>query len=306
MPVPGYQSFMLPLMRCALEAPEVKVYSSVEKIADALGLTEQDRKELLPKKGKTLVYDRTHWAKTYLVKAGLLDSVRRGYVAITPAGKALLAQNPENIDLKTLQKYEAFNHWYGGSKPEKEDDLNQKKLEEASPEERIERAHFELEAQLKKDLLEKLYDTASEPDRFERIIVDLLIAMGYGGGRVEAGRALGKTGDGGVDGEISEDELGLDVIYIQAKCHNPDSTIGRPEIQSFVGSLEGKKANKGVFVTTANFAKTSEEYVKQIQKSVVLIDGKRLTELMLRRNVGVRIKEKYELKSLDEDYFDDI
>lgn len=205
--------------------------------------------------------------------------------------------------MKTLEQFKEYRDWRAIQiKTQEQDDLTELN-EVASPEERIEKAYSELNAQLKADILESFYIVS--PSTFELIIIDLLIAMGYGGGRSEMGQALGKTNDGGVDGVIKEDELGLDVVYIQAKKYRLDSSIGRPDIQSFVGSLEGNNATKGVFVTTGCFAKTVEDYVSRIHKRIVLIDGNKLAELMIRNNVGVRNKEIFELKTLDEDYFID-
>jgi restriction system protein len=304
MAVPDYQSLMLPLLQCASEGKEVKTADCVNAIANKLKLSEADIEELLPSGKQTLISNRTFWAKSYLTKAGLLESTRRGYIKITSRGLSVLDKNPRRIDNETLSQFPEFLSWQEKSRSSLGNDNIKKTDDEqgiASPEEKMEQAYATLKAQLKAEILESLYSVS--PSMFERIIIDLLIAMGYGGGRLEMGKALGKTGDGGVDGVIKEDELGLDVVYIQAKKYKPDSSIGRPDIQAFVGSLEGFNATKGVFVTTSSFANTVHEYVQKIHKRIVLIDGNDLAELMIRHNVGVRIKDVYDLKKLDEDYF---
>lgn len=302
MTVPNYQTIMKPLLECSNELGEVRTSNCVDIIAKKLNLSQEDREELLPSGKQTILANRTHWARTYMSKAGLIEPTKRGYFKITDRGQKVLQEHSiVNNDL--LKKFDEFNQWQelssSNGNGDSSDTINSD--EDLSPEEKIEQANTIIETQLKTDILQNLYDVT--PTMFERIIVDLLISMGYGGGRAEMGKALGQTNDGGVDGVIKEDELGLDVVYIQAKKYKLDSTIGRPDIQSFVGSLEGFNATKGVFVTTGSFANTVEEYISRIHKRIVLIDGKRLASLMIRSNVGVRVKNTYELKSLDEDYF---
>lgn len=305
MAVPDYQTLMLPLLECAASGDEVRTSDCVFVIAKKMSLTDAEIEELLPSGKQTLLSNRTYWARTYLGKAGLLVPTRRGHFKITPRGADLLNSNIKRIDNQLLNKFPEFKEWQESSRTvlgniNKASDV-ETETDASSPEENMERAYAALRAQLKADVLESLYSVS--PSMFERIIVDLLIAMGYGGGRLEMGKALGKTGDGGVDGVIKEDQLGLDVVYIQAKRYKFDSTIGRPEIQAFVGSLEGFNATKGVFVTTSSFSSTAKEYVGKIHKRIVLIDGSDLSELMIRHNVGVRTKDVYEMKKLDEDYF---
>lgn len=303
MTVPDFQSLMRPLLECAQDGREVRTSDCVEVIADKLELSQEDREEMLPSGRQLLLMNRVHWARTYLGKAGAIEATKRGHFKLTERGHDLIKNGPEKITRQTLQNYDEFNAWNDlepilQNKTYKSEGFD---YQEASPEERIEKAYAELNSQLKAEILQNLYEVT--PSTFEQIIVDLLIAMGYGGGRTEMGRALGKTNDGGVDGVIKEDELGLDVVYIQAKKYKLDTSISRPDIQSFVGSLEGFNATKGVFVTTGNFANTVEEYVSRIHKRIVLIDGTKLASLMIRHNVGVRVKNSYELKYLDEDYF---
>ena len=305
MPVPDFQTIMRPLLECGKKGEEVKTSECIELLATHFNLTAEEIDEMLPSGRQPLFFNRVHWARTYLGKAKLIESTRRGYFKITNIGLDVLKTGPERITINYLKNFEGYREWVDdytsneGDTDRKDSDLSSDN--NISPEERIEKSHVFLDEQLKKDILQNLYEVT--PSMFERIIVDLLIAMGYGGGRAEMGRALGQTNDGGVDGVIKEDELGLDVIYIQAKKYDLESSIGRPAIQSFVGSLEGFNATKGVFVTTGSFASTVKEYVEKIHKKIVLIDGKRLATLMIRHNVGVRIKNTYELKTLDEDYF---
>lgn len=304
MAIPDYQSLMRPLLECGKDGNEVRTSECVDTIADKLGLSQEDREELLPSGRQPLLFNRIHWARTYLGKAGAVESTKRGYFRLTDRGFELLNNGPERITNDTLSKFAEFNKWREANNENKEKPTPSKDNDsDASPEEMIEKAHQSINAQLETEILESLYSVT--PTMFEHIIVDLLISMGYGGGRAEMGKALGQTNDGGVDGVIKEDELGLDVVYMQAKKHKLDSTISRPDIQSFVGSLEGFNATKGVFVTTGNFASTVEEYVSRIHKRIVLINGKKLAQLMIKHGVGVRTKNTYELKYIDEDYFVD-
>lgn len=304
MAVPDFQTLMRPLLKFGEGGVEIRTSDCVDDIACQFNLTNDEKEEMLPSGRQPLLLNRIHWARTYLGKAQVITSPRRGYFKITPRGLDLLKNGPDRITIKTLEQYSEFLEWrdvQSGNENKSNKPLINDDSQDKSSEEKLEEAHLELNSQLKADILQNLYDVS--PAMFEKIIVDLLIAMGYGGGRAEMGKALGKTGDGGVDGIIKEDELGLDVVYIQAKKHKIDSSISRPDIQSFAGSLEGFNATKGVFVTTAKFANTVEEYVNRIHKRIVLIDGSRLASLMIRHGVGVRVKNVYELKDLDEDYF---
>jgi restriction system protein len=240
-------------------------------------------------------------------KAGLIDSPKRGLFVASAAGKALLATQPERIDVETLKTFPAFKEFYGQSgtevKPDQVDAAVAAKNSDATPEEQIDAAHAVVTAALKADLLQRVLEQS--PAFFERLIVELLVAMGYGGSHEDAARQLGKSGDGGIDGIIDEDRLGLDRIYVQAKRYATTSSVGRPEVQGFVGSLVGLGANKGVFVTTAGFSKQAVDYARGLQQRVILIDGFRLTELMTEFGVGVRTTRVIEVKRLDEDFFAD-
>jgi restriction system protein len=247
MTLPDYQKLMLPLLKCASNGDEVKTSNCVEVIANDLGISNEEKEQLLPSGKQTILSNRTNWAKSYMTKAGLIEPTKRGFFRITPRGNDLLSERPLNIDNKLLYRYPEFKAWKDFSLDTEENDNQFDHISTnegtASPEEKIEEAFSLLNKQLKADILETLYSVS--PAMFEKIIVELLIAMGYGGGRLEMGKALGRSGDGGVDGVIKEDELGLDVVYIQAKKHSLDAKIGRPDVQAFVGSLEGFNATKG-------------------------------------------------------------
>jgi restriction system protein len=304
MAIPDYQALMLPLLIVAAEQ-ETRVPLAAELIADKLGLTEQERDEILPSGKQRLLHNRVHWAKFYMSKAGLISSPKRGLFVATDSGRALLAQNPSRIDVDTLKKYPAFGDFYG--KANVSQNLGQTETagnvtaSGATPEEQIDAASSLLTSALKADLVSRVIDQS--PAFFERLIVELLVAMGYGGSHEDAARRLGKSGDGGIDGIVDEDRLGLDRIYVQAKRYAPTSSVGRPEIQGFVGSLVGLGATKGVFVTTSSFSKHAQDYARGLQQRVVLIDGERLSELMIEFDVGVRRYRSVEVKRVDEDFF---
>lgn len=307
MAIPDYQTLMLPVLTIAAEG-ETRVPLAANKIADRLGLTEDEREEMLPSGKQRLLHNRVHWAKFYLTKAGLIDSPRRGVFVISPAGKHLLASNPGRIDVDTLKRIPMFADYYSqysGSSSGREaaEVLAVSSTSDATPEEQIDAAHTVITAALKADLLQRILDQS--PFFFERLIVDLLVAMGYGGSHEDAARQLGKSGDGGIDGVIDEDRLGLDRIYVQAKRYAVGSSVGRPEVQGFVGSLVGRGASKGVFVTTSAFSKQAIDYARGLQQRVILIDGPQFTELMIEFGVGVRTSRAIEVKRVDEDFFAD-
>lgn len=306
MAIPDYQTLMLPVLTVAAEN-EMRVATAAARIADRLGLSEAEREELLPSGKQRLLHNRIHWAKFYLAKAGLIDNSRRGVFVATQAGRDLLASKPARIDVALLKTYPAFNAFYarseGGDTIDRASAVEPAVPSETTPEEQIDAAHSVLTSALKADLLERIFDQS--PSFFERLIVDLLVAMGYGGSHEDAARQLGRSGDGGIDGIIDEDRLGLDRIYVQAKRYAEGSSVGRPEIQAFVGSLVGRSATKGVFVTTARFSSQAREYARALQQRIILIDGDRLGELMVEFNVGVRVSRVVEVKKIDEDFFSD-
>jgi restriction system protein len=306
MPIPDYQNLMLPVLKVAAEG-EQRVAAVVDRIADQLGISEEERNALLPSGRQRVLHNRIHWAKFYLTKAGLIAAPQRGRFVVTEAGKELLATKPERIDVALLLKQPTFREFYKNERGAEADPSSSirtngfAKPEATTPQEQIERAHEALQASLRADLLDRT--NKNSPDFFERLILDLLISMGYGGSYKTAATQLGRSGDGGVDGMINEDRLGLDRLYIQAKRYAPGNVIGRPDVQAFVGSLVGRGATKGVFVTTSAFSGQAQDYVKHLQQRVVLVDGSSLADLMIEHGIGVRTNRAVELKQLDEDYF---
>ncbi|MGO4111952.1 restriction endonuclease [Rhizobium ruizarguesonis] len=305
--IPDYQTLMLPVLRLAAEG-ETRVAEVAERIADDLGLTLEERDELLPSGRQRLLHNRIHWAKFYMSKAGLIASPARGRFVATKKGKALLSAAPERIDVALLMHEPEFREFYrneGGATEEKNIAVRPSEATPAAttPEEQIDAAHAALAAALRDDLLERIL--ANSPTFFEQLIVDLLVAMGYGGSHKDAAAQLGRTGDGGVDGIVNEDRLGLDRIYVQAKRYVPGNPVGRPDVNGFVGSLVGLGATKGVFVTTSTFSQPARDYVKHLAQRVILIDGRELADLMIEHGVGVRGYRTVEFKRLDEDFFSD-
>lgn len=302
MRIPDYQALMLPVLRLA-SLGETRVPDAAEKIADQLGLNVAEREEMLPSGRQRLLHNRIHWAKFYMSKAGLIELPSRGRFVASQVGRDLLLSNPKRINVEILKKYPEFRTFYeGGSvgspKRDRDDALPGTT---ATPEEQIDAAHSALDGALKAELLQRIL--SQSPAFFELVIVDLLVAMGYGGSHDRAARRIGATGDGGVDGVIDEDRLGLDRIYVQAKRYAPHAAVGRPEIQAFVGSLVGFGASKGVFVTTSSFSLPATDFVKHLPQRIVLIDGDRLGDLLIEHNVGVRVSRTVEVKRLDEDFF---
>ena len=302
MTIPDYQALMLPVLRIAAIG-ETRVPDAADAIADELGLSEADREQLLPSGRQRLLYNRVHWAKTYLAKAGLIDMPARGRFVASEEGKALLDTNPAAINLDTLKRYPSFVAFYSAARSGEAAETPAVAVPEsaATPEEQIEAAQDVLRAELKAELLQRVL--AQSPAFFEGVIVDLLVAMGYGGTHDDAAQRLGRTGDGGIDGVIDEDRLGLDRIYVQAKRYAPSASVGRPEVQAFVGSLVGLGAGKGVFVTTSTFSGPAVDFCLHLPQRVILIDGGKLADLMIEHGVGVRVSRTVEVKRLDEDFF---
>ena len=300
--VPTYEHVMLPLLISAKTGSIHRVTDALPFVADYFKLTQPAREETLPD-GRNRLRHRLEWARTYLKKAGLLEYPMRGTFQITSRGLEVLAKNPGSIDSKFLNQFPEFREF---KHPEKTEDATEETATEIptsiDPEESLENSYLNLRREVEEELLEKI--KIATPDFFEDLVIDLLVTMGYGGSRKNAGRAIGKAGDGGIDGIIDEDSLGLDVIYIQAKRWT-DTSVGRPEIQKFVGALQGHRAKKGVFITTSVFSKDAHDYVKLIDNKVVLIDGRQLTRLMFDHNVGVSEKKIYLVKKVDSDYFEE-
>jgi restriction system protein len=301
MAIPDYQSLMLPVLRHAASG-ETRVPDVAEKIAKEFSLTEEEQNQLLPSGRQHLLNNRIHWAKFYMVKAGLIEQPRRGRFVASDAGRQLLARNPAAINVDTLLEYPSFRDFYQRERPEVREDVPSTSAASAdeTPEEQIEAAHLTLHSSLRDELLQRILQNSSS--FFEQIIVELLVAMGYGGTLRNAATQLGRAGDGGVDGVINEDRLGLDRVYVQAKRYS-GTPVGRPDVQAFVGSLVGLGATKGVFVTTSTFSNQASEFVRHLKERVILIDGQRLADLMIEHNVGVRLNRSVEFKRLDEDFF---
>jgi restriction system protein len=302
MPIPDYQSMMLPLLKIAVDGAEHPFREAVERLSAEFALTDAERNELLPSGTAHVFANRVGWARTYLKQAGLLTSPKRGIFRISSDGSSLLAKSPARIDNSVLNQYGPFRAFRARGKVEDEQ-ISAPALvlpSEQTPEDAMALAYQRVRSALEAELLEQV--KASSPAFFERLVVDLLIAMGYGGSRQDAGRAVGKSGDGGIDGIIKEDRLGLDVIYLQAKRW--EGVVGRPEIQKFAGALQGQRASKGVFITTSDYTKEAIDYANLIATKIVLIDGATLAGLMVDHNVAVAKVGTYELKRIDTDYFD--
>lgn len=301
MPIPDFQSLMLPVLKESA-AGEVRISDVVAVLGQKLGLTEAELSELLPSGKQTTFANRVNWAKSYLGKADLIKLKKRAHFEISDRGKVVLANPPKAINIKFLETFPEFKEFreVGAQSPTIQH-LEPSNFKELAPDEVIRSANSELQQSLSVELLAKIL--ASPPNFFERLVVQLLIAMGYGGSAIEAGKALGKSGDGGVDGVIDQDALGLDRIYVQAKRYT-DNKVSSGEIRDFFGSLDRFKANKGMFVTTSTFSQAAKETAEMLSKRIVLIDGQLLTRLMIRFDIGCRVEEVVHIKKLDEDFFD--
>ncbi len=301
MAVPDFQSLMLPLLRLAGDGMDHTFKDAVEAIAIEFSLTPEERNELLPSSSRTtLFYNRLAWAKTHMTMAGLLQAPRRGVFCITQRGRELLVSQLARIDMKTLQQFPEYERARRGDvQASVEPAMPAVAFNELTPEESIERAHLSLRKDLARELLESIMQCS--PAFFELLIIKLMIKMGYGGSREEAGKAVGRSGDGGIDGIINEDRLGLDGIYLQAKRW--EGVVGRPEIMKFVGALAGQRATKGVFITTSWFTQDAKDYALSSQYKVVLIGGERLADLMIEHDLGVSVAATYQLKRIDSDFF---
>lgn len=320
MAIPDYQTLMLPLLRRLGEMnAAVTVRSLAEAVADEFQLTAEERTERIPSGQDNLLVNRLQWARTYMVKAGLLASPRRGLVLITDRGRALLAENLTRIDNNVLSRFPEYRDWLAASKAQVATRRSSTpsggavldntsgdtalQVEQETPLERIGNAVAELEEALKAELLSQVREMT--PSDFEGLIVKLLLAMGYGQGSEEMAEALGGTGDGGIDGLIHQDPLGLDRVYIQAKRYKEGNNVSSPDIRNFIGALNIHRASKGVFVTASAFTPDARQSALGSTVQVVLIDGRRLADLMLRYNVGVLVRSAIELKVLDEGFFTD-
>lgn len=301
MAIPDYESLMLPLMKQVAEAGELRTADAVRELGVLFGLTEEELTTMLPSGVSTTFGSRVGWAKTYLKQAGLLEQPRRGVIRLTRRGREVLDEDPQRVDNQTLSAFPEFIEFKSRSRSAKP--LISSPREELSdhrpPDERIEDAMKEMNATLSSELVSTI--KACSPAFFEELVVKLLLKMGYGGSRQEAGQAVGRSGDGGIDGIINEDRLGLDAVYIQAKRW--EGVVGRPEIMKFVGALAGQRASKGVFISTSTFTQEARDYAAQSQYKVVLIDGERLAQLMIEYSLGVSVIAVYEAKRIDNDFF---
>ena len=302
MPIPDFQSLMRPLLDAHADGKEHLNRDLVAQLADQFGLTEDERREVLPSGGARLFDNRIGWAKSHITQAGLLMSPRRAISVITERGREALRHNPERIDLHVLIGFEDYRELRNRRKTAEEKVITELEVEDSqTPEELLENAYLQVRRRIESELLAQI--KSSPPEFLERVVVDLVVRMGYGGSRKDAGEALGRSGDEGIDGIIKEDPLGLDIIYLQAKRW--DGTVGRPEIQKFAGALQGQRARKGIFITTSTFSADALEYALRIETKIILIDGPRLSKLMFDHGVGVATASNYEVKKIDSDYFTD-
>lgn len=299
--IPDFQACMLPMLQIVAGVEEMPLTQMKERLADHFDLTPDARDELLPSGTQRVFDNRVGWARTHLKKAGLVEYPRRGQLRITARGREALQVSPELVNVKFLQRYPEYIEFIQGKKEDRPSSSTAStKLTDETPEELLETAYQKLRNQLASDLLDSV--KSASPAFFERLVINLLVKMGYGGSRREAGEAMGRSGDEGIDGIIKEDRLGLDIIYLQAKRWTA-GTVGRPEIQKFAGALQGQRARKGIFLTTSAFTNDAREYVSMIESKIILIDGKRLAELMIDHGVGVTALASYEVKRVDTDYF---
>ena len=305
MSIPDYQSVMLPVL-VASSRGEVRIGQVVEELADQLKLSPEERTELLPSGQQTVFSNRVHWAKSYLSKANLVEITRRGHFRITERGQEVLRSAPQKIDNKFLMQFEEFKGFLKQANTRSETNeaapISAVEEQKQTPDETMRLAYRQIETALIHDLLERVLE--APPDFFERLMVNLLLSMGYGGSTENAGRTLGRSGDDGVDGVIDQDALGLDRVYIQAKRYAAGNNIGPGAIRDFFGSLDRHKASKGLFVTTSGFSASARETAEHLSKRIVLIDGDQLARLMIRHNVGCRIEETLHIKKIDEEFFE--
>lgn len=299
MAIPDFQTLMSPLLRHLADGTEKSNQETVDALAKEFVLTEAEVAQLLPSGQQTVFRNRIAWAKSHFKSAGLVESPRRGIYRITDRGREVLKQNPDRIDLKFLDKFPEHREFRSSSHKKENDSPNVAVETEMTPEEHIAFGHQQIRDELAIDLLRRVKECP--PEFFERLVIELLLAMGYGGSRLDAGKAVGHSGDGGLDGIIKEDRLGLDTIYVQAKRW--DGVVGRPEIQKFAGALQGQRARKGIFITTSSFTKEAKEFTGAIENKIILIDGEELATLMIDHNIGVTQVSSYTVKRVDSDYF---
>lgn len=306
MPIPDFQTPMRPILEILADGQRHTTRDIIDHIALRFAVTAEERAEQLPSGRALLLNNRIGWALSHMKHAGLVESPRRAVYAITARGQQVLSRHPERVDMRTLKEFEEYRTFIGGSRggepaaptDQLDDDAEADTL---TPEEHLDRGYRMIREELATTLLARI--AACPPEFFEQLVIDLLLAMGYGGSRADAGRAVGGSGDGGIDGIINEDKLGLDAIYVQAKRWQ--GVVGRPEIQKFAGALQGRRAKKGIFITTSTYTDEAKTFASMIENKIVLIDGAKLAELMIDHGVGVTTVQHYEIRRLDSDYFPD-
>lgn len=306
MSIPNYQEAMLPVLLNLKNDNPVRISEIVRLICDALNLTQDERDRMLPSGASTIIHNRVNWAITYLLKAGLIERVKTGTYHITERGLKVLSSKPKLVDNSTLRQFKEFNDWINKSKNKKLNIGNETVPSipisvdsEETPDELFNSSYKLYRSRLATEISDVI--KLCSPQFFEKLVVELLVKMGYGGSMEDAGQAVGRSNDGGIDGIIKEDRLGLDVIYLQAKRW--ENSVSRPEIQKFAGALQGKRARKGVFITTSTYTKEAREFVSHIENKIILIDGDELAEFMIDHDVGVSIETTYVIKRIDSDYF---
>ena len=308
MPIRDFESLMLPTLQALADGEEARVVDIRTRVADAENLTPEELKEKTPSGINTVFGSRISWALTYMNRAGLVQKKSRGVNRLDNEGQRLLSQGISIIDIKKLGTYPKFAEWRKAERNRSSKDkgtiepISEVDTSKETPEETLVRSYGEMRSMLETDLFDRVLK--SDPSFFEQIVVDLLIAMGYGGGDTDRGKVTGKTGDGGIDGTIQEDSLGLDVVYIQAKKYAENNTVSEGDLRNFAGAIDASGTTKGVFVTTSSFTKSAKSFVSKSPKRIRLIDGKELASLMVQHNVGVRTREQYDIKKIDLDYFD--
>ncbi len=301
MSIPDFQTLMRPLLELHADGKEHINRDLINALAVQFTLTEEELREMLPS-GRAKMFDnRVGWAKTYISNAGLISAPKRAVSVITELGQKLLKEHSGPINLKTLSSLSN-----GKPRESRKESATEAVLPEAldtpeTPEEAFENAYLKIRGDIEKEIIRRIL--SNPPDFLERVIIDLVVRMGYGGNRKDAGEAIGRSGDEGIDGIIKEDPLGLDIIYLQAKRY--EGTVGRPDVQKFAGALQGQRAKKGIFITTSSYSKEAREYVSRIDTKIILIDGPMLARLMFEHGIGVSVNTIYEVKHIDTDYFEE-
>lgn len=304
MSIPKYDEMYREFLDCLADGQAHKSKEVKDIVAKRLSISAKEREELLPSGKQALFDNRIGWTRTYLKKAGLVQSPARGIYVLTPAGKQVLLENPAKIDNTYLQRFESFRNFVSADQSEENEGMNVPTVSSQTPQDVLDDAFRKINQTLCDDLLAEI--VKQSPAFFEHLVIKLLTQMGYGGTVEHAGEVIGQSGDEGIDGIIREDKLGFNLIYIQAKRWDCDATVGRPEIQKFVGALAGQGASKGLFITTAKFTKEARQYAeKQHTTKVVLVDGQTLARLMIEYNLGVSTEATYRIKRIDTDFFSD-